>query len=223
MTTTTSTASTLWRLEGQCALLHCGPLQAIVDVATPQRGLTQLRYLESPLDGSLLGVDVAAEPNDAYVRGGDLVVAYSETAERPYSVQIYWSVAESPTRNALFLDATVSIQTRRWEAYPRVAVASSLAGAETIRVAETVCLARPVAAHWSYAEVAPVEDFVLKTDLTGDSTTPTSGWLFGDQFMERGVIRRLRVRGAFIPRCDDAASASCIHVALLAETPPLTA
>jgi hypothetical protein len=223
MTTSDLQASTLWRLDGPRAQLDCGSLQAAVDVAAPARGLTQLRYRGAPLDGWLLGVEVAAEPSDAYVRGGDLVVDYAETAERPYGVQVYWSASESLTGNALILDATVSIQTRQWKAYPRVAVASSLADADVVRVAEAICLMRPRGATWSYAEVVPALDFIQERDAVVAPPTSAWRWVFREQFMERGVIRRLRVRGLLIPRCDDAALATSLHAALLAERPPLTA
>jgi hypothetical protein len=41
--------------------------------------------------------------------------------------------------------------------------------------------------------------------------------------MERGVIRRLRVRAALVPRTGDLASLNLLRAALQAEQPPLTA
>ena len=41
--------------------------------------------------------------------------------------------------------------------------------------------------------------------------------------MERGVIRRLCLRGALIPRASDQAAVERLRAAFVAEQPPLTA
>jgi hypothetical protein len=137
---------------------------------------------------------------------------------------VYWSAAPLPAAAGVILDAVVSIQTRQWEAYPRVAVASSLAGAERVEVAAGVALLRVPGADWSYAEMALPEDFAGPAGAPGDAAAPNATrWTFGDQFMERGVIRRLRVRAAILPRTGDEISAARLLAALRAEQPPLTA
>jgi hypothetical protein len=217
----TSTPTTTWTFDGRCAELACGPLQGAVDVAVPRGGLAALKFNGDSLSGSLLAVDLDGEASDAYVRGEDLVVTYRETPERPYSVQVYWSAAAGEG-GELILDATVSIQTRAWEAYPRVTVTSKLAGAEADPgVEEGIALLRPPGVDWTYAETALPEDFVLVD--RGRSAGGTNVWTFADQFMERGVIRRRRVRGAFLPRGADLASAQRVAVAFRADEPPLTA
>ena len=44
----------------------------------------------------------------------------------------------------------------------------------------------------------------------------------GGSFLEKGVIRRLRFRGAFLPRENDLQRAAQLFTDLAAETPPLT-
>lgn len=221
MTATPGNSNSPWTLEGtRATLAHCG-LNALVDVAAPSRGLAQLSWNGAALGGHLLGVDagIAAPPDDAYVRGADLVVVYRETTERPYTVQVYWSAGGEADRGEPILDATISIQTRQWEAYPRVSVTSALGGADAEALDDSALIRRSPGADWSYVEVAPPLDFRL--DASGDAGGMV--WRFSDHFMERGVIRRLRVRGAVVPRKGDEAAARRLQAALLADAPPLTA
>jgi hypothetical protein len=217
--------SAIWQFDGRFARLSCAGLEANVDVLAPRRGLAQLTYRGGAVGGWLLGLDVDAEPGDVYVRGDDLVVAYRETPARPFSVQVYWSAAARPAESAVVLDATVSVQTRAWETSPRIVTSSSLDGADVAAVTSTVMLARPRAVDWSYAEVAPAEDFAPIADVEDGAGNPSAAmrWAFREQFMERGVIRRLRLRGVLVPRVDDVAAATRLRDALLAEQPPLTA
>jgi hypothetical protein len=214
-------ANSPWTLLGtRATLAHCG-LNALVDVAAPSRGLAQLKWQGDARDGHLLGVDAGIEtsPDDAYVRGADLVVVYRETTERTYTVQVYWTVGGDASGGKLILDATVSIQTRQWEAYPRVSVTSDLVDADAQQVDETALIRRPHGADFSYVEVAPALDF----HLAAPNTSGATAWEFRDHFMERGVIRQLRVRGALVRREDDQSATSELQAALLTEAPPLTA
>jgi hypothetical protein len=218
------TATTLWRLEGEHAHLACDALQATIDVTAPHRGLAELSYRGVPIEGWLLGVEVesASSPSDAYIRGNDLVVVYREKPERPFSVQVYWSATAGPARDGMILDATVSIQTRQWEAYPRVMIASPIAQSEMIAIDAAAMVMRPAGVDWSYVEVTLPGDFALLSGGEG-RRSQDAHWLFGEQFMERGVIRRLRLRGAIVPRANDLGSACRLRDALAVEQPPLTA
>jgi hypothetical protein len=213
----------MWRLDGGTARFESQAFIAVIDVAAPRQGLNSLRYAGEAVTGSLLGVavdDLLGDdaPSDAYVRGNDLVVAYRETSERPFSVQVYWSVALAAD-GGLVIDATTSIQTRQWEAYPRVAVTSTLAGSALVERDETSILLRPSGAAWSYAELA------LPGDFAGahDASACRSRWQFDGHFMERGVIRRLRVRGALVARENDLTAIESARDLFAAESPPWTA
>lgn len=213
----------MWRLDGSTARFESRSFSAAVDVAAPHLGLSSLRYEGELVAGSLLGVavdDLRSDdaPSDSYVRGNDLVVAYRETDERPFSVQVYWSVAAADD-GSLTIDATTSIQTRQWEAYPRVEVISTSPGSEFVELDETSILLRPANAAWSYAELALPGDFAGAHDVNACH----SRWLFDGQFMERGVIRRLRVRGVLLERTHDLQATERAQASLAAEQPPLTA
>jgi hypothetical protein len=219
----------MWRFDGSTARFESQALSAVVDVAAPHHGLStlnglsSLRYAGEVIAGSLLGVAVddlrsGDAPSDAYVRGNDLVVAYRETEQRPFGVQVYWSVSLADDGSAI-VDATTSIQTRQWEAYPRVAVTSTLAGSEFVERDETSILLRPAGSQWTYAELAMPGDF----EGAHDVSACRSRWTFDGHFMERGVIRRLRVRGMLMARLNDVQATERAQAKLAVEQPPLTA
>lgn len=229
--------STRWQLDGNTARLACGSLRATADLAAPQRGLALLHHGNAPLAGWLLGVtaqgDFAAagrsgaqsdrwEPSDAYVRGDDLVVAYGAGPELPFGMQIYWRAGELTSRRGVVLDAIVSIQTRAWEAFPEVSVTSALAINSADVDGDSVVL-RHLGLPWSYAEVAKPGDFKQDAFNMGNGNMGRIAWTFGREFMERGVIRRLQIRGAFVPADDDGTIVEYLRESLQAEAPPLTA
>jgi len=208
-----------------------------VDLAEPRRGLGRLHLGDAPLAGWLLGVTAqgdfaagvsgkfpgdACTPSDAYVRGEDLIVAYGAAAQLPFALQIYWRAAPLPGRRGALLEAFVSIQTRAWQAFPKVSMESALQ-VDVADLKDEAAVLRPIGCPWSYAEVAKPGDFKRGPFVMGNNDLGRTAWTFGSEFMERGVIRRLQIRGAVVPRDEDATIVDYLHQSLLAEAPPLTA
>lgn len=227
MTTAKQTsAAAYWTLDGSRSRLSVGALSGVIDVERPDLGLSELQLDGAMLPGYLLGVGVESasakpraanaqwQPSDCYARGRDLVATYREPFGEPFNLQVYWRVVEACDDQPQ-LDAIVSIQTPQWEAYPGVTVSSSLKmeGAKTMHDARIM----RVTPELSYVEATRPGDFALVDDGQG------ACWRFGDQFMERGVIRRLQLRAAFCSSGDDATCARRLQESLLAEAPPLTA
>jgi hypothetical protein len=237
-----SDRSVCWTLEGTTARLQYAGLSGALELVEPWGGLHQLSYLGLTLRGWLLGVAAEATgdagdpltlptrpwtPSDSYVRGCDLVALYGETAERPFSLQVYWRVHEPAGGEDLTIDAIVSVQTRAWEAFPEVCVSSALTteAVEIVRSDARVIGAalRPEGASWSYVETSPPGDFVASQVEVVEGDMRRIAWRFGRQFMERGVIRRLRLRAAFVPRQRDEERVKRLQAELASEEPPLTA
>jgi len=222
-----------WQLEGIQARLSAGCLTAVLDVTRPFCGLINLHIDGDPVVGRLLsvGVEPAAvtgaaseapwQAADAYVRGCDLVATYREPLGHPFNVQVYWRVVDDQRQQPPELETIVSIQTPRWEAYPCVTVESMLANGELVWADDTPMFR--FAANWSYAEIAPPGDFALTVVEPTVERVRGFQWRFGPQFMEKGVIRRLRIRSAIVPRQGDEVAARSLRAGLLAEQPPLTA
>jgi hypothetical protein len=189
-----------WRLTANLADLHCGPLTGRIDLAAPQLGLTALSWDTHEQSGALWRL-TPVEPNariggleDAYIRGEDLVATYRPGPNFPYRLEVYWSASQHDS--AVMLRGLVSIQTPLLDTNPEVQVANNLA---TSRCA--------------------FRERIHPDDATpGASEASRTHTLFG-HFMEKGVIRRVRLFAAFAPSPDEVDS---LYANFLSAPLPLT-
>lgn len=185
---------------------------------------------------------------DTFVRGNDLVAYYSQNAQRAFSCQIYWRAALS-VNGAVLVETIISVQTDQLESFPQIALETQLAieqvwlvgggrqgrgqpdprqlvdsAGQTTSGDESACLVfRPADADWSYAEMTHPDDrgsWQIQRSVPGQ---PVVRRQLGGSFLEKGVIRLLRARGAFVPRENDLHLAAGCLAALAREAPPLTA
>lgn len=187
------------------------------------------------------------EISDAFVRGNDLVVTYAETEQRPFTLQVYWRVRPDDS-GVVVLDAILSLQTRLLESFPQVQVATEmpavtasllptdsdadqtqanlldLDGGELHELPtdeSNGLLLRSNSGTWSFAEAThPQDRGVSQVDASQPAIRLTHQ--LGGRFMEKGVIRRLRVRSVFMPSEHDVEVASHYLNSLKTEQPPLT-
>ncbi len=248
MVTHSSTkVSDIWRLDSTKAILCTPQLTANIDLLNPRAGISQLVFEDEPIEGFALGVNFGTKAAlsskdlcDVFVRGSDLIATYAETAERPFSLQVYWR-ATVGERGALLLDTILSLQTDLLESFPGLAVETKLPAAEAWLLPEEGATAtevvipcdlsadrvggfllRPSNGDWSYAEMTHPEDRgECQIGRCKDDSLFVQRQL-GGQFMEKGVIRSLRVRGVFLPRENDFELATQCLTSLATEEPPLT-
>jgi hypothetical protein len=226
-------SSNCWRLYGTTAQLEAGQVDARLDLHQPSQGLVGLRWNNRALDCQLLKVGVgsgatstsAAQAStwqliDAYIRGCDLVATYREPLGQPFNLQLYWRVLQSQAEPQLAIELIASVQTPLWEAYPWVSVTSVLPNATVTSSEDELIFTTPDGP--SYIELSYPGDFVLSA-AASDSRGASPRWQFGPQFMEKGVIRRLRLRGAIASLENAPLSAAQMRAAFLAAHPPLTA
>jgi len=86
-------------------------------------------------------------------------------------------------------------------------------------------LARPPQASFSYLELIHPADFSA-VEVTGDGAEPptfASRFHLFDDHLEKGVIRRARLRAVVLPRADDIAMATACYHSFLQSAIPLTA
>lgn len=229
MSSERSISTEVWVLRGAQAQLTCGALRAELDVERPTRGLRELRLAGETLAGWLMAVDVVDDdateqpwqPADVYTRGSDLVATYREPLGQPFSLQVYWRALAPKDREVAALEAILSIQTREWEAHPFVSLDSAIA-VDRSRL-ENGGVIFHSQHDWSYVEATPPGDFTAAVRLSTTEGLSESRWTYGNHFMERGVIRRLRLRGAFVSAMESADAVEQMRTDLLAEPPPLTA
>ena len=221
-----ATAADVWRFGTSNAQLLISSLSGEVTLDNPAAGIGRLAWNDVPLVGHVLGVSAgeSSSPQDAFARGADLVAVYAQTEPQRFSWQVYWR-ASAPEAGVVLLDVILSLQTPLLESFPRVATHSQLAASEASTVAaEGDCIVlRPTEGDWSYAEMTHPKDCGSWQLSSAANNQISLQRTLGGQFLEKGVIRRLRLRGAFLPRENDLELAAHYFALLATETPPLTA
>jgi hypothetical protein len=184
---------------------------------------------------------------ECYARGVDLVAAYRATNDWPYSPQIYWRARSLDAVEGVVgsLSLLVSVQTHLLDTCPRISVDSQFNLVELVRLSanqeersEAVrierdalfqpgnkieCVIRRFSdAPISYAEFMPASDFrELRAGRQWGGGDCVRWELFGE-FLEKGVIRRARLHGAFLRREHDVDIATACCDVLQRDTLPLT-
>jgi hypothetical protein len=245
--TTTSAIASAWQLTHSVGQLRCGAWAAKVNVDQPALGLHELSLNGELLAGQLLGVTVAEEnapPTelaiagiDKFVRGGDLVANYPQCETQPFTLHNYWRIAAA-SEKLVVIDAIVSLQTTLLECYPKTILTTELPAKDAMivspnetaerRIESTLegdepvgILLRGVHPAWSYVEITHPSDMgTWRIDL---GTRTRMQRELGGEFQEKGVIRRLRVRGAFVAANNDRELARQIISDFVIAQPPLTA
>ncbi|MGI9428731.1 MAG: hypothetical protein ACR2NM_08745 [Bythopirellula sp.] len=226
----TTNVSDIWRLDATKAVLCTPQLTAEVDLLNPHAGLHRLEFGEATIDGSVLGIGSGPYPApqqgdlaDKFVRGHDLVVSYAETRERPFSLQIYWRATTSQ-QGVLLLDTILSLQTALLESFPGVAVETKLPNSQHYQLpvdGADAYLVRCDGCSWSYAESTHPDDAGESQVKRSDAGASCMVRQLGGRFLEKGVIRRIRVRGVILPRENDEMVATDCLESLSREEPPL--
>lgn len=236
-----------WQLIDSLAQVHVGGLRARVDLKSPYMGLHTLAWNDQLIDGKLLGIaiDGGSASNvlqttnmEQYVRGSDLVANYPQFDVQKFTLHVYWRVNDSE-RAIATVDAIVSIQTSLLECYPKVRLTTSLGQFQdwqTVDASDLACetdevdpdsniggmLVRAADEAWSYFEMTHPADLGECRMAESDGGITIEREL-GGEFQEKGVIRRLRVRAAFLPRNNDVETARRLMREFCLAPPPLTA
>ena len=188
------------------------------------------------------------EIKERYVRGCDYVATYAKSAAFPVAPQFYWRAALHESLSAVQIQMILSVQTDLLDSHPEasvnsVAIESRLFHAGKLQVddfeevtdstslpasnrsdsREQLFVFRNESLGLSYAQMVHPSDFV-SAELQLDASRPplVSSTLF-PEFLEKGVIRRARISGWFLPAEDDLATAVALAKQFVAEPLPLTA
>lgn len=181
---------------------------------------------------------------ERYTRGSDLVARYPENQSQPYSLEAYWRVSV-PQTDHVQIDSIVSLQTSLLESYPTAQTVTSLAAHEAWFVPSDGTKARMLANELNAEQTTTSDDFAgillrskeggwsyLEGTQVSDLGTWQADWdksgkwtmkrFLGGEFQEKGVIRRLRVRGIFLPQEGDIENAPHLLSEFASSPPPLT-
>ncbi|MCU0877340.1 MAG: hypothetical protein MUF06_06095 [Pirellulaceae bacterium] len=201
-------------------------------------------------DVFVLGAPLAQwKLEEAYVRGSDLVATYAKTPPYHVAPQAYWRATWIAEWEAVKLELVLSVQTDLLDSQPRCTIESGgqatslwMAGEfdgsafrEWSTAAPTsagagdaspqLYVLRNEQAGFSYAELVHPMDFVAASI---DADLGTTGGIFSvrstlfPERLEKGVIRRARVGGWFLPLENDLAAAAALAQAFVGEPLPLT-
>lgn len=185
--------------------------------------------------------------SDSYERGGDLIATYEQTLARPMRVQVYWRAADAGALGTS-IDLQLSVQTNLLDSRPALFAATQLPSADVRRLvdaasgewetlqptgerpwalasqSEPLCwLFRWPQTGLSYIELAmPGETRRSELSLSADGRLTLLHEVFAEP-LEKGVILRTRIRGAYLPCHGDEELAAHAWRDFIAAPPPLTA
>ena len=232
----------------QLSVQHASPRSGISTIRWQSEAQTGLRLLQlqspacSPVQPPLL---------DAYLRGNDLVASYAEAERGAVQPHVYFRAGAQGS--AAGVELIVSMQTSLLDSEPESLVTTELPASEVLvldSVIEHRPEALPLeslpvnyassaskAAYLflfrisdtlSYAEMVHPGDFVsveltsLAAELDGKPRFQLTWRLFPER-LEKGVIRRCRIAGWFLPSYGDQQQSADLFRRMLEEPLPLTA
>jgi hypothetical protein len=185
---------------------------------------------------------------ESYVRGVDLVATYAPLATGDLRPQIYWRVIRSSDPPGVGVEVIVSIETNLLDSDPAGGATSLVSADSILSLGESgqfrpldldrnaawdaqppedagALLFRLVGGRCSYLEMAHPLDF-CEASLSGEVGQPPrarSRFSLFRERLERGVIRRCRLRGLLLPPAQDTPAAVALYREFSASPLPLTA
>lgn len=186
------------------------------------------------------------ELQERYVRGCDFVAAYARSEEYRVAPQFYWRAAWHAAFSAAQIQMIVSVQTDLLDSQPEASVnsfaiesrmfeASVLSADAFLEVKNSKALSaasdparehlvvfRNEALGLSYAQMVHPSDFVAAEMRSEEGRPPLVSSLLFPESLEKGVIRRARISGWFLPAENDLPAAVELAKQFVDEALPLT-
>jgi len=194
----------MWQLKGTEAHFESNRCRCVVDLSEVDCiRLTHLSVLFHGDDISLehtwlLGLDTPGGTlEESYVRGDDLVAGFAENQQWPFRVQVYWrAVAEE---DYFGFETIASVQTSRLDVSPELWLSTHFIRQpvkrhQTVQQDDRIALIQLPNTDVTYFEVAHSSNQVATLAVKNGM----SHQLFNGH-LEKGVIRRARIRGLFLP------------------------
>lgn len=179
------------------AKIRCGTLRGLLSCDAPATGLRELNLGGTAFAGSLLKVTAAggelAVATENYVRGKDHVSTHLATDSFPFRTQLYWS-AVSLSDGGVAVTLTVSLQTDLLDTRPELSFTTLVEGATSEERGNTACL-KTAAGPCLVMTPHPTDAVECEVHSSGNEAIVR----FVPPFLEKGVIRRLRVAVLVLP------------------------
>ena len=190
--------------------------------------------------------DEALAPLESYVRGSDLIAIYPPLPPFTIQPQIYWRARQHSSLSAIGVELIVSVQTSQLYSEPQTPILSTIPDApgaliwtpggqpgtlvpthlpRTLSASQgdqgIVACEIPGANH-VYVEMIHPSDLDAMNVEAADGGVRFSAQVF-QEHLEKGVIRRARICGWFVPAADWQRRAWSLYESYRSERPPLTA
>lgn len=219
----------MWQIKESIAELSTDRFTGLVDLSRPWMGFSLSNERPAGIL-QILGVwfenhksEFESQQFTVHVRGTDLVARYTEDQQRHIYPEIYWRLIEPTSLGVSGIELIASVQTSKLSSKPRLTTQSRCIAEEVLRIEsrrdgdcqtfdlgaeksvrlerDSFLLSRPNNTSFSYCEMVHPSDFVSSTIMQTEQQgiAQLSHELF-PQSLEKGVIRRGRVRGIFVPR-----------------------
>jgi hypothetical protein len=212
-----------WTISDTVATLNACDWTGALDVLFPWHGFVPTS--QALTGAALLKVYTRASAGSApetmvecYQRGADLVATYAQTLERNVRPQVYWRAVESeglPARGGL--EVILSAQTSLLDSQPQTIVESTLPASEVVCFGSRSQVVKATKDTWQTDGNAPRAvlfrlpggqasylEMVHPSDFAGVMVQKSLvRWHLFPEHLEKGVIRRARVRGMLLAREGD--------------------
>jgi hypothetical protein len=242
-----------WKIEGHLGELTCGPLRASIGCGADGTFFIPSQWHSHAISdvdvfASELPDRGATPPQlaELYVRGSDLVAEFSHSGLNRIAPHLYWRATFEQGLSAAKIELVLSVRTELLDSGPTWSVSSyvmnsALFHSSSLRESafddisirgltfqhsesdEHLFVFRRHDGAFSYAEMVHPSDFVA-AEATPDRNQPlfVKSTLFPER-LEKGVIRRARICGWFMPAENDLETAVELAKRFVDEPLPLTA
>lgn len=195
-----------WKLKDQTGELINKAVSGKVDLGDPDSGITSLKYNETAVASKLFAINDFPDSVlvDSYQRDSDLVAAYGQSRDLPFSYHIYWRSIEPEVSGVLFeSEFVLSLETSLLGISPSVEVYSEILGSLSRfenKDLENVALVKTNSADFSAVMGLHATDWnsLDQNMMTQEEGHAKVGYKLGVAHLEKGVIRRMRFRFALI-------------------------
>jgi hypothetical protein len=248
-----SASEVSWRIERDGASLACGPLEAHAGCAPDGLDFLLVRWNGQAVGSlfHVLISGGPRQPGEQlavaelYERGNDFVAEFSRTRSQRIAPQVYWRAMHHRSLSAVSVELVLSVHTELLDSAPSWPVDSFVQGARLFHTtdlgqprfeevtnaaqsfsqaaSEQLFVFRASASGPSYAQMVHPSDFVSASISFDDLRTPRLFSALFPERLEKGVIRRGRVCGWFIPAENDLETAVALAQQFVREPLPLTA
>ena len=241
-----------WRMEGDAGCLSCGPMEGRVEADGMGVRLLVATWRGMPSDafGAMITAGPGPRPpvievKERYVRGSDFVATYARSEDFPVAPQFYWRAALHEALSAVQVQMILSVQTDLLDSHPEASVNSFAIESRLFHAPrlqsdsfrevsdsamyegnggrEHLFVFRNEALDLSYAQMVHPSDFVAAQLQASEARPPLVSATLFPESLEKGVIRRARISGWFLPAENDLQAAVKLAKQFVNEPLPLTA